>query len=119
MTIVDNIVAGQFRQAANTIHTQGIASGEKFGAQIISILPKPLVPPDCDCTNLDGFMLNVERLMASELVAISSHERTCRCSDEMGKQETEKMNAAIIAALGFLAGFAGVLIWRLSKRTTK
>jgi len=32
------------------------------------------VPADCDCTDLDGFMLNVERLMASELVALSSHE---------------------------------------------
>lgn len=37
-------------------------------------LPAPLVPPECDCTDLDGFMLNVERLMASELVALSSHE---------------------------------------------
>lgn len=37
-------------------------------------LPEPLTPADCDCTNLDGFMLNVERLMASELVALSSHE---------------------------------------------
>jgi hypothetical protein len=37
-------------------------------------LSSPLVPPECDCTDLDGFMLNVERLMASELVALSSHE---------------------------------------------
>ena len=37
-------------------------------------LPEPLVKPDCDCTDLDGFMLNVERLMASELVALASHE---------------------------------------------
>jgi len=29
---------------------------------------------ECDCTDLDGFMLNVERLMASELVALSTHE---------------------------------------------
>ena len=36
--------------------------------------PAPLVPADCDCTDLDGFMLNVERLMASELVALASHE---------------------------------------------
>lgn len=32
----------------------------------------PLVPTYCDCRDLDGFMLNVERLMASELVALSS-----------------------------------------------
>ena len=37
-------------------------------------LPAPFSSSDCDCTNLDGFMLNVERLMASELVAIESHE---------------------------------------------
>jgi hypothetical protein len=38
------------------------------------MLPDPLVPPDCDCTSIDSFSLNVERLMASELVALSSHE---------------------------------------------
>lgn len=38
------------------------------------VLPEPLVPADCDCRDLDGFMLNVERLMASELVALASHE---------------------------------------------
>lgn len=37
-------------------------------------LPDPLVPAECDLRDLDGFMLNVERLMASEFVAISSHE---------------------------------------------
>lgn len=37
-------------------------------------LPDPLVPAECDCTDLDSFMLNVEKLMASELVAISSNE---------------------------------------------
>lgn len=37
-------------------------------------LPSPLTAVDCDCTDLDGFMLNTERLMASELVALSSHE---------------------------------------------
>jgi len=40
----------------------------------VTDLPEPLTPADCDCTDLDGFMLNVERLMASELVALSSHE---------------------------------------------
>lgn len=37
-------------------------------------MTEPLVPAEVDCTDLDGFMLNVERLMASELVALSSHE---------------------------------------------
>lgn len=37
-------------------------------------LPEPLVPAGTDVRNLDGFFLNVERLMASELVALSSHE---------------------------------------------
>jgi uncharacterized protein YdaU (DUF1376 family) len=35
-------------------------------------LPAPLTPEYCDCRDLDGFMLNVERVMASELVAVSS-----------------------------------------------
>lgn len=39
-----------------------------------SDLPTPLVAADLDVRDLDGFMLNVERLMASELVALSSHE---------------------------------------------
>ena len=37
-------------------------------------LPAPLVPADCDCTDLDGFMLNVERLQSSELVALATPE---------------------------------------------
>jgi hypothetical protein len=40
----------------------------------VADLPQPLTPAECDCTDLDGFMLNVERLMASELVALSSLE---------------------------------------------
>ncbi len=39
-----------------------------------SDLPAPLLAADVDVRDLDGFMLNVERLMASELVALSSHE---------------------------------------------
>lgn len=41
---------------------------------ITHALPAPLVGPETDVRDLDGFMLNVERLMASELVALSSHE---------------------------------------------
>lgn len=38
------------------------------------VLPDPLVPPDHDVRSLDGFMLNVERLLASELLAIGTPE---------------------------------------------
>jgi uncharacterized protein YdaU (DUF1376 family) len=34
-------------------------------------LPAPPVPADCDLRDMDGFMLNVERLLASELWALS------------------------------------------------
>ena len=34
--------------------------------------PEPLLPADTDIRDLDGFMLNTERLMASELWAIST-----------------------------------------------
>ena len=44
------------------------------GQDMTEQLPPPLVPAEVDCTDLDGFMLNAERLMASELVALSSHE---------------------------------------------
>lgn len=40
----------------------------------MSVFPDPPVDPEVDVRDLDGFMLNVERLMASELVALSSHE---------------------------------------------
>jgi hypothetical protein len=115
MTMVDNIVAGQFRQAANTIHTQGIASAEKFGAQIISILPKPLVPPDCDCTNLDGFMLNVERLMASELVAISSHEVIAAAMFLWCRAWKQKPAASLPDNDKILASFARMPLARFKK----
>ena len=39
----------------------------------------PLVPAECDCTDLDSFMLNVEKLMASELVAIATNEIIGAC----------------------------------------
>lgn len=35
-------------------------------------LPDPLVPANADCRQLDGFLLNVERLLASELWALST-----------------------------------------------
>jgi hypothetical protein len=41
---------------------------------MVDELPEPLVPPHVDCRKLSSFMLNVERLMASELVALASHE---------------------------------------------
>jgi uncharacterized protein YdaU (DUF1376 family) len=37
----------------------------------MSDLPEPLTTPEMDVRDLDGFMLNVERLTASELVALS------------------------------------------------
>jgi hypothetical protein len=37
-------------------------------------LPPPLVEPHVDCTDLDGFMLNTERLMSSELAALYGNE---------------------------------------------
>jgi uncharacterized protein YdaU (DUF1376 family) len=37
-------------------------------------LPSPPVPAACDLRNLDGFMLNTERLLASELWALSTPE---------------------------------------------
>ena len=36
-------------------------------------LPEPPIGPEVDCTDLDSFMLNTQRLLGSELVAMSSH----------------------------------------------
>jgi uncharacterized protein YdaU (DUF1376 family) len=40
----------------------------------MSDLPLPLVEANVDCTDLDGFYLNVERLMSSELLALHGNE---------------------------------------------
>jgi uncharacterized protein YdaU (DUF1376 family) len=40
----------------------------------LSALRAPLVPPETDLRDLDGFMLNVERMLASELWALSTPE---------------------------------------------
>lgn len=66
--------------------------------------PAPMTPPKCDCTDLDSFMLNVERLMASELVALASHEAIaaalflwCRAWKQMpaaSLPDDDKVNAA-------------------------
>ena len=37
-------------------------------------LPAPLLAPEVDCSDLDGFMLNAERLMSSELLALHGNE---------------------------------------------
>lgn len=37
-------------------------------------LPAPLTPTDCDLRDFDGFMMNVERILASELWALSTPE---------------------------------------------
>lgn len=36
--------------------------------------PAPLISPDVDVRDLDGFMLNTERLLASELIAVGNSE---------------------------------------------
>lgn len=35
---------------------------------------EPLLPPETDCRDIDGFLLNVEKLMASELWALATAE---------------------------------------------
>lgn len=41
---------------------------------MIDALPDPLTPAGCDLRNFDGFLLNVERLLASELWALATPE---------------------------------------------
>jgi uncharacterized protein YdaU (DUF1376 family) len=41
---------------------------------MIDVLPAPLVEAHVDCSDLDGFMLNAERLMSSELLALHGND---------------------------------------------
>lgn len=81
----------------------------------MSNLPEPLVPVNCDCTDLDGFMLNVERLMASELVALSSHEVVAACLFVWCRAWKQKPAASLPDDDRVIAAFARLPLARFRK----
>lgn len=78
-------------------------------------LPAPLTAPDCDCTDLDGFMLNVERLMASELVALSTHEEVAAAIFLWSRAWKQRPAASLPDDDKVLAAFARLPLKRFLK----
>lgn len=81
----------------------------------MSELPAPLVAEDVDCTDLDGFMLNVERLMASELVALASHEAIAAALFLWCRAWKQKPAASLPNDDRVLAAFAKLPLQRFKK----
>jgi hypothetical protein len=73
-----------------------------------SDLPPPLTPSDCDLRDLDGFMLNVERLLASELWALATGDELKAALSLWCRAWKQVPAASLPDDEGVLAGFAGV-----------
>lgn len=84
-------------------------------ARMTEQLPEPLVPADCDCTDLDGFVLNVERLMASELVALSTHEEVAAALFLWCRAWKQKPAASLPDDERVMAAFARLPLARFRK----
>lgn len=85
------------------------------GRLVTELLPPPLVPAGVDCTDLDGFMLNVERLMASELVALASHEAVAAALFLWCRAWKQKPAASLPNDDRVLAAFAKLPLPRFKK----
>ena len=78
-------------------------------------LPDPLVPADCDCTDLDGFMLNTERLMGSEFIAVAQHEEIAAALMLWCRAWKQRPAASLPDDEKVLAAFARMPIQRFRK----
>lgn len=78
-------------------------------------LPEPLVPADVDLRDMDGFMLNVERLFASELWALSTGEEFKAAVGLWGRAWKQVPAASLPNDDRVLAAFAGVALSRWKK----
>lgn len=72
-----------------------------------SELPAPLVPADIDITGLDGFMLNVQQLFASELWALSTGDEFKAALGLWGRAWQQKPPGSLPADEKILAAFSG------------
>ena len=81
----------------------------------MSELPAPFASAEIDCTDLDGFMLNVERLMASELVALASHEAIAAALFLWCRAWKQKPAASLPNDDRVLAAFARLPLARFKK----
>lgn len=78
-------------------------------------LPPPPVPADCDLRDLDGFLLNVERLLASELWALASAEEFRAAMSLWCRAWKQVPAASLPDDERTLAAFAGVSLARWAK----
>lgn len=77
--------------------------------------PEPLVPPDVDCRDLDGFMLNVERLLASELWALSVGDEFKAAVGLWARSWKQVPAASLPNDERVLASFAGMPVAKFRK----
>lgn len=70
--------------------------------------PNPLVPQEVDCRDLDGFMLNVERLLASELWALSDGDEFKAAVGLWARSWKQVPAASLPNDERILASFAGM-----------
>lgn len=78
-------------------------------------LPDPPIGPEVDCTDLDSFMLNTERLLGSELVAVSSHAIIGAAVLLWCRAWKQRPAASLPDDERVLAGFAGMQLARFRK----
>lgn len=78
-------------------------------------LPEPLVPAEVDLRDMDGFMLNVERLLASELWAISTGEEFKAAMGLWARAWKQTPAASLPNDDRVLSSFAGVPMPRWKK----
>lgn len=79
------------------------------------VRPEPYTTPDIDVRDLDGFMLNTERLLASELWALSTGDEF-KAAMALWCRAWKQMPAASLPAdERVLASFAGVPVARWAK----
>jgi hypothetical protein len=77
--------------------------------------PEPLVPHDVDCRDLDGFMLNVERLLASELWALSNGDEFKAAVGLWARSWKQVPAASLPNDDRILASFAGMPVAKFRK----
>ena len=75
-------------------------------------LPPPLVPAEVDLRDMDGFMLNVERLLASELWAVATGEEFKAAVGLWTRAWKQLPAASLPDDDRILAAFAGIAVSR-------
>lgn len=81
----------------------------------MSTLPDPPIPPDVDLSKLDGFMLNTEKLLGSELVALSTGDEFKAAVLLWCRAWKQRPAASLPKDDRILASFAGVSLAKWKK----